>query len=670
VAKLDKNKIKTGGKPAKGLFKLISHAAWLADNQFARIRAVWPQFMHTAWVSGASATALVAIVLGASFLKTDNLDYSFARSENCIDNPLFLPGIASASADNYQVEHADARTIFGYPVFAARTCVHIKEPFLPAEQQDVFISHPFLPISDKKITLKTLEPAEVRLGRPVDMPLSTSGALVLHLSEADNTFDYELSANNKSVNCAKLDTALLCNLDNLELKQGGRYTFSVARYFNERPAGQVLQQKLDTVEPVKIIKSSIKPGQRIQNEPDMLILTANKTLNHSEGVSLMQVTSGKRTPVDISTEIKDKTLTISFSKPLKRSANFEMEIQDIDATDNAYLLKPYILKFSTSGGPKVAGANIGTYGTGTSQTIILNLDSEIRPSQNLADYISLSGNFKYSVSGSGQQIVVSPSGGWPRCSKFTVSLKDGLKNKHGISGGSAWQFSSRTICQTISVIGSSLEGRGIYAHRFGNGSQTVMFVGGVHGNEASSVYILNSWIDRLESGYDSIPSNKTIIVVPNANPDGLAAGSRTNSRDVDLNRNFPANDWKKDVVMPGGSLNKGGGGKSPLSELESSAIASYTLSQNPKLVMSYHAVGSLVLGNGAGQADAWAVAYASSVGYWVPSGNGVFDYDTTGAYEDWLRDKHGIPAILVELSSYYGNEFWNHQAAMWDAAGS
>ena len=39
--------------------------------------------------------------------------------------------------------------------------------------------------------------------------------------------------------------------------------------------------------------------------------------------------------------------------------------------------------------------------------------------------------------------------------------------------------------------------------------------------------------------------------------------------------------------------------------------------------------------------------------------------DTTGSFEEWLYDKHGIPALLIELWTKSSNEYAKNQNAMW-----
>jgi hypothetical protein len=87
-------------------------------------------------------------------------------------------------------------------------------------------------------------------------------------------------------------------------------------------------------------------------------------------------------------------------------------------------------------------------------------------------------------------------------------------------------------------------------------------------------------------------------------------------------------------------------------------------------VLTYHAAGSVVIPNHSGDSNAVAIEYGkqSTVGY-RSDGSGLFHYDTTGAFEDWLHDKPGIPALLIELQTRTSSDFSGHRNALWYIAG-
>jgi protein MpaA len=77
--------------------------------------------------------------------------------------------------------------------------------------------------------------------------------------------------------------------------------------------------------------------------------------------------------------------------------------------------------------------------------------------------------------------------------------------------------------------------------------QRVLMIGGIHGDELSSVSVVFNWMDRLErSRFQPLHWR----VLPCANPDGLLRrpATRMNAGGVDLNRNFPTRDWDAEAT--------------------------------------------------------------------------------------------------------------------------
>jgi protein MpaA len=85
------------------------------------------------------------------------------------------------------------------------------------------------------------------------------------------------------------------------------------------------------------------------------------------------------------------------------------------------------------------------------------------------------------------------------------------------------------------VLGRSEQGRPVVAWETGDpqAKRRVLVVGCIHGNEPAGIAIANAVT------HAHVPAGTDAWVVPDLNPDGLAAGTRQNGRGVDLNRNFP-----------------------------------------------------------------------------------------------------------------------------------
>jgi protein MpaA len=73
----------------------------------------------------------------------------------------------------------------------------------------------------------------------------------------------------------------------------------------------------------------------------------------------------------------------------------------------------------------------------------------------------------------------------------------------------------------------------------------VLLMGGIHGDEYSAISITFKWLDKLNKFHSGLFHWQ---VVPLLNPDGLLhfkKAQRQNANGVDLNRNFPSQDWDK-----------------------------------------------------------------------------------------------------------------------------
>jgi protein MpaA len=104
-----------------------------------------------------------------------------------------------------------------------------------------------------------------------------------------------------------------------------------------------------------------------------------------------------------------------------------------------------------------------------------------------------------------------------------------------------------------------------------------LVVGCIHGNEPAGIAIA----DRLES---LSPARDTgLWIVPDANPDGIAADTRTNADGVDLNRNFPWR-WRRRGRVGDPHFS----GPRALSEPESRLLAALIERLRPRVTIWFH----------------------------------------------------------------------------------
>lgn len=120
----------------------------------------------------------------------------------------------------------------------------------------------------------------------------------------------------------------------------------------------------------------------------------------------------------------------------------------------------------------------------------------------------------------------------------------------------------------------------------------ILLIGGIHGDELSSVSVSFDWMRRLAAEKFQ-PFHWRVI--PAANPDGMlkAVPSRANARGVDLNRNFPTPRWREEAPKYWEEKTRKDvrrwPGPAPASEPETRWLVQQIKSFRPDAIVSVHA---------------------------------------------------------------------------------
>lgn len=193
---------------------------------------------------------------------------------------------------------------------------------------------------------------------------------------------------------------------------------------------------------------------------------------------------------------------------------------------------------------------------------------------------------------------------------------------------------------------SSVSGEPILLREFpaqDTNAPRVLVVGGIHGDELSSISIVFAWIRELK-GLN--PQTFHWRITPSMNPDGLlrSDAQRTNANGVDLNRNFPTPNWEEEsreywVDRTYRNPRRYPGPK-PLSEPESRWLFSEIERFAPNVIVAVHAPYGIVDFDG------------PSV---PPKKLGHLHLNLLGTYPGSLGNYagvvRGIPVVTVELPS-------------------
>jgi protein MpaA len=194
----------------------------------------------------------------------------------------------------------------------------------------------------------------------------------------------------------------------------------------------------------------------------------------------------------------------------------------------------------------------------------------------------------------------------------------------------------------VVVVGHSVHGRRITAHRYGDlGSpRKALVVGSIHGDEAAGLRVTRA-IRAMRSRIHGVD----LWVIDSVNPDGLLAGRRQNARGVDLNRNFGVR-WRR--TGPPGSRYYAG--RRAFTEPESRAVRSLVLRLRPAVTVWYHQPYGYVIPPDSRGDAAVARSYGRLTGNAVRNPPGKTYTGTASMWEN--ATVPGSTAFVVELPGY------------------
>ncbi len=179
--------------------------------------------------------------------------------------------------------------------------------------------------------------------------------------------------------------------------------------------------------------------------------------------------------------------------------------------------------------------------------------------------------------------------------------------------------------------GRSIQGRAVTATAIGNGDQCVMFIGGIHGNEPAGVGLCQQLTAYL-AAHDELLYGLKVIIIPAANPDGLAACTRANANGVDINRNFATGNYTASAVHGGQAMSQ------PEAQYLRGLIDRY----RPARIITIHQPLTCIDYDGPGQALAVAVARASGLPVKKLGAR-------PGSLGSYAGVENNIPTVTIEL---------------------
>jgi protein MpaA len=606
---------------------------------------------------------LLTILYVWAFVIPTNVHFSYANKTTCANWFMLAPGIEQqrAGKDSYTVEPTHVTKLFGVPVFSTGVCV--KPTTAPAEGRTKVSIAPYgLPVFSKTFGIDAPKVPTANVTALANKQISAVRPLKITLSDADAVHAYSIRKGDKTAPCASDGSTMSCRIADLELEPNTAYDLTVFRQYEKSEPAKLDTVSVRTLTAVQLVDATIKNDATVYDKPADFRLTFDRPLESAEGV--LKRTDGSGGTVVATFKTDGKTVIMTPKQALPRNAAYQLTLEHVTGMDGASMAAPLVTAFKLSGGPKVASVSVGGSNVAQGARVIVTFDQALKADADIAKLARVTGvaGTVTKISDNSLAFALSSS---PLCAPFSLVIDKGVPSgSNDETSTEPWKFDSRIVCGSVSTIGYSVKGRPITAYTFGSGSKTLLFTGGIHGTEASGATTMQALATYLQANAYKYPDKK-VVVVPNTNPDGIAAGMRYNARNVNLDRNFPASNWRPDIDTASGTLPTGGG-TSAGSEPETQALLKLTRQLRPRLEISFHAQGRLVGANQFGDSTALGLNYAKTVGYKSMIGNAEAEmgYSITGEYEDWIGQELGIPAILIELPSNYGNYLPSQMTAL------
>lgn len=198
------------------------------------------------------------------------------------------------------------------------------------------------------------------------------------------------------------------------------------------------------------------------------------------------------------------------------------------------------------------------------------------------------------------------------------------------------------------AIGRTVQDRPILIQVVGQGADTVLILGTIHGDEPAGTTLVELLGQHLRDN-PPLLEGRRVVLLPVANPDGAAARTRGNAHGVDLNRNFDTSN----------RVDNGTNGLKPLTEPESQALQSLVKEYAPSRIVSIHSPLNCIDYDGPGQAIAARMAQDCDLEVKKLGAR-------PGSLGSYTGEALGIPTITLELPPEAGKM---DDTALWQKYG-
>jgi len=189
----------------------------------------------------------------------------------------------------------------------------------------------------------------------------------------------------------------------------------------------------------------------------------------------------------------------------------------------------------------------------------------------------------------------------------------------------------------------------IHCYVKGNRGKKILLIGSIHGNEKAGI---NLSLKVMNDIFSKTDMRNTLICIPTVNPDGNSLDRRTNSHNIDINRNFPATNW---AYADSAKLEKQRkifwGGTKPASETETKFILKIDSTYKPDAIIIIHQFMDCVQYDGSGYWLAANIAYRTKQK--LLDNIGYATYGSIGSYFGKDKNREVVTIEIPKDPSYW-----------------
>lgn len=227
------------------------------------------------------------------------------------------------------------------------------------------------------------------------------------------------------------------------------------------------------------------------------------------------------------------------------------------------------------------------------------------------------------------------------------------------------------------AFGKTAQGREINSYIIGNGRKNVLFMSAIHGNEVGTVKLNKLLLNYLTK--EPVYSDYKFYFIPCLNQDGFKKAKqnpdywnggnigRTNSNDVDLNRNFDTESFQSESEWGFGEnysqTKKVFAGNKPLSENETKSLVNFVKTEGIDTIISFHNCGRDITGSNNLKGQKLAKIFSEKSGFKLISEKGWKGFSQTGTLKEWC-EKNSIVYLEIEGINRWGSDWGKQKEAI------